>query len=126
MSSDQGKSLCSQDRGQWAEALAQAHLEQRGLKLLQRHYRVAHGPGRRGGEIDLIFQGPEDLVIFVEVKARATRRWGGASAALSLAQQNRIRWTALHYLRQWTVPPPCRFDLVAVEPEKIHWLQGAF
>src|SRR5436305_128991 len=42
--------------GRRGEDLALRYLQSRGMRLLQRNYRVARGPSRRGGEIDLILR----------------------------------------------------------------------
>ena len=96
----------------------------RGWRLLHRHYR---SPGRGGGEIDLIMCDREGVVVFVEVRQRSSRLWGGALASVTRAKQLRIIWAARHYLRHWPgTPPACRFDVVALEPEGLRWIQGAF
>jgi putative endonuclease len=41
-------------------------------------------------------------------------------------KQKRIVLAARHYLLRWRSPPPCRFDVVALEGEALHWLTGAF
>ncbi len=112
-------------RGDEAEALALAHLQARGLTLVERNYRVARGPGARGGEIDLILRDRGTLV-FVEVRARRDAAFGGAAASISAAKRQRIVKTAMHYLMRWPTPPPCRFDVVTVEGSRIEWLRGAF
>jgi len=48
-----------------------------GWTLLERNYRVARGPSRRGAEIDLIMREPEGTVVFIEVRQRRARgAWG--------------------------------------------------
>ena len=51
---------------------------------------------------------------------------GGAAASVSAAKQRRIVFAARHYLMRLREPPPCRFDVVAVEPAAIEWLRAAF
>ena len=51
--------------GRTAEDQALAHLQGHGLRLVQRNYRVARGPSRRGGEIDLILREPDGTLVFV-------------------------------------------------------------
>ncbi|MFM2121194.1 MAG: putative endonuclease, partial [Pseudomonadota bacterium] len=60
--------------GAQAEARALAHLEAAGLRLVQRNYRVALGPSRRAGEVDLIMRDRDGSLVFVEVRARASLR----------------------------------------------------
>ena len=81
------------------------------------------------GEIDLIVQARDGTVVFVEVRSRGTRAFGGAGASIGVTKQRRIVFAARHYLMRWAAPPPCRFDVVLVEPgagPAVQWLQAAF
>jgi putative endonuclease len=114
----------SKGQGDAAEDQALHHLQQQGLKLLQRNYRT---PGRGGGEIDLIMREADGTVVFVEVRQRADASHGGAAASVSLAKQRRIIFAARHYLmRRSGAPPPCRFDVVGLEQGQLQWLRAAF
>jgi putative endonuclease len=113
----------TKSRGDAAEDQALAYLLQQGLRLLQRNYRT---PGRGGGEIDLIMQLPDSTVVFIEVRQRASRRFGGAAASVGNVKQRRIIWAARHYLMRWRSLPPTRFDVVVVEAEALLWLPAAF
>lgn len=128
--------------GDAAEAQALAFLQAAGLRLVARNFRT---PGRGGGEIDLIMREPAPLqalpagqpatLVFVEVRRRRHTRFGGAAASVSATKQRRIVFAAQHFLSrlaranpQWPTPP-CRFDVVTVEPgapEPVQWLRGAF
>jgi putative endonuclease len=113
--------------GQAAEDRALQHLQDQGLRLLARNYRVAQGPGARAGEVDLIMRDPRDAtLVFVEVRARRDASHGGAAASVSPAKQRRLIYAARHYLMRWPSPPPCRFDVVALDGDGIQWLQAAF
>lgn len=108
--------------GDAAEERALAHLLDAGLRLLARNYRT---PGRGGGEIDLVMRDGATLV-FVEVRRRGRRDFGGAAASVGVAKQRRIVFAARHFLLRYPAPPPCRFDVVALEPGGVHWLRAAF
>ena len=112
--------------GDAAEAAALAHLLRHGLSLVERNYRVARGPHARGGEVDLILREPGGTLVFVEVRARADGRHGGAAASVGAAKQARLVHAARHYLLRFAAPPPCRFDVVAIDGGELHWLRGAF
>ena len=118
------------EAGARAEALALRQLQQAGLRLLHRTYRVARGPGARAGEVDLILQEPDGTVVFVEVRARASSGagagHGGAAASVGRAKQRRVIYAARHWLLQRAVLPPCRFDVVAIDGEQVQWLKAAF
>jgi putative endonuclease len=109
--------------GDAAEQTALDFLQQAGLRLLARNYRT---PGRGGGEIDLIMRGPDGTCVFVEVRQRKTASHGGAAASVSITKQRRIVFAARHYLMRLASPPPCRFDVVAVEAGEVTWMQAAF
>jgi len=109
--------------GDAAEDRALAHLAAAGLKLVARNYRT---PGRGGGEIDLVMRDGAGTVVFVEVRKRASRSFGGAAASVSPLKQRRIIFAARHFLMRLPQQPPCRFDVVSVEAGAIEWLRGAF
>lgn len=113
----------SKAAGDLAEEQALRHLQRAGLRLLERNYRT---PGRGGGEIDLIMRSADGTLVFVEVRQRGTAGHGGAAGSVSGVKQRRIVLAARHYLLRWRAPPPCRFDVVAVEPDGLQWLQAAF
>lgn len=122
-------------RGDAAERQAERHLQQAGLKLLERNFRT---PGRGGGEIDLVMRAPDGTLVFVEVRQRGSASHGGAGASISGVKQQRIIYAARHYLMRLASPPPCRFDVVLVQgavtgapidrpaPASIEWLRAAF
>jgi putative endonuclease len=112
--------------GDEGEALALAHLQRAGLVLVERNYRVARGPHARGGEVDLILRDRDGTLVFAEVRTRRGSGHGGAAATVGAAKQQRLVLAAHHYLLRWASPPPCRFDVVAIDGERIEWLRGAF
>jgi putative endonuclease len=109
--------------GDGAEDMALHYLQKQGLRLLVRNYRT---PGRGGGEIDLIMRAPDGTTVFVEVRKRASARHGGAAASVGGIKQRRIIFAARHYLMRLRELPPCRFDVVVLEPNGVQWLQAAF
>ncbi|MBL0423251.1 YraN family protein [Ramlibacter sp. AW1] len=115
--------VSTRQAGQAAEDLALAHLQSAGLRLVERNYRT---PGRGGGEIDLILRERDGTLVFVEVRHRASRAFGGAAASVGDTKRRRVVLAARHYLMRLAAPPPCRFDVVAVEGQRIEWLRGAF
>ncbi|GAA4900625.1 YraN family protein [Ferrimonas pelagia] len=107
-------------RGLEAEQHACDYLQAQGLRLLERNVQC------RFGEIDLIMRHGEQLV-FVEVKYRQSRGFGGAAQAVTAAKQHKLRATALWYLQQqgWG-ERPCRFDVLAIDGSELNWIQNAF
>jgi len=112
--------------GDDGEARALAHLLRHGLVLVRRNYRVAAGPRSRGGEVDLILRDRDGTLVFVEVRARGRVSHGGAAASIGVTKQRRVIFAAQHFLRAFASPPPCRFDVVAIEGECLDWLRAAF
>jgi putative endonuclease len=112
--------------GDGGEDRAWAHLQRQGLTLVQRNYRVAAGPNARGAEVDLICRDRDGTLVFVEVKARKDSGFGGAAASVTPSKQRSLILAARHYLQKFPTPPACRFDVVAIEGERIEWLKAAF
>jgi putative endonuclease len=108
--------------GDAAEDRALAHLRQAGLRLVARNYRT---PGRGGGEIDLVMRDGGTLV-FVEVRRRAGRDYGGAAGSIGLTKLRRIVFAARHFLMRQSAPPPCRFEVVDIDGGGLQWLRAAF
>ena len=106
--------------GARAEEQAARFLAGRGLKILARNYRG------RGGEIDLVCRDGATLV-FVEVRLRTNRDFGGAAASIGPTKQRRLILAARHWLQRHG-ESPCRFDAVLVEGAegRIEWLRGVF
>lgn len=112
--------------GRRSEQRALHYLLRRGAQLLARNYRC------RQGEIDLIVQ-DGDATVFVEVRYRNSRRFGGPKASITHAKRQRIIKAAKHYLaaNPAAADGACRFDVVSMEQGAhgntcIEWLQDAF
>ncbi len=110
-----------QQIGAAAEILAAEYLTARGLRIIERNFRV------RGGEIDLIAEDTGTLV-FVEVRLRSRNDFGGAGASITFTKQQRIILAARHYL-QTHGERDCRFDCIlmnGLDIATIEWITGAF
>jgi putative endonuclease len=113
--------ILAQSRGAAGEQLAADYLQRRGLKLIERNFRV------RGGEIDLICR-DGSTTVFVEVRLRSRSDFGGAAASITANKQARLILAARHWLQRHG-ETPCRFDCIlldGLEPENIEWLRDAF
>ena len=117
------RKLTTKQTGDAAEDLALRHLQDQGLKVLQRNYRT---PGRGGGEIDLIMQDDHGTVVFIEVRHRARGDHGGAASSVTWAKQQRIVFAARHFLLRLPRMPACRFDVVSIDGAQLNWYRGAF
>lgn len=103
--------------GREAEARAQQFLQQQGLTLIEKNFRC------HGGEIDLVMR-DQHMLVFVEVRFRKSQRFGGAAASVGPVKQRRLWRSASIYLMRFPRPPACRFDLVAIEGDELHWMKN--
>lgn len=112
-------------RGRAAEDEALRFLQQKGFTLVRRNYRC------RLGEIDLVMRDGPSLV-FVEVRARESERFGGAAASVGPAKQRRLVAAARHFLMAHprAAALPARFDVVAISgpggENPPRWIRAAF
>lgn len=105
--------------GARAEELAAAFLAQRGLRIVERNWRC------RGGELDIVAS-EGDTLVFVEVRLRRSRDFGGAAESITAKKRARMMLAAELYLAGLARTPPCRFDAILLEsldPDRIEWLK---
>ena len=114
------RGLAAHASGHSAERRVAAEYEGRGCVVLESCWRSA------AGEVDLILRDRDGTLVFVEVRARADASHGGAAASVTVHKQQRLIYAAQHYLQRHATPPPCRFDVVALDGDTLTWLPGAF
>ncbi len=103
------------------ETLALDFLRRQRLRLLARNVTC------RGGEIDLVMRDRDGALVFVEVRARAGARYGGAAASIGEHKRRRILLAAQYFLaKRGGDAGPCRFDAVVFEGRRLVWLRDAF
>lgn len=108
------------ERGREAEALAAVCLEKHGLRIVERNWHC------RFGEIDLVARDGDSLV-FVEVRARSSRDFGGAAESIHAGKRSRLIAAANQYLTRIGLDTPCRFDAVLIGPAGTpQWVRDAF
>lgn len=83
-------------------------LEDAGYTVIARNVRLP------GGEIDVIARDRNEIV-FIEVKARATRSFGSALAAVDARKRRTLRALAADWLQIAAPNARARFDIVTVE-----------
>ncbi|MDN5869798.1 MAG: YraN family protein [Nitrococcus sp.] len=106
--------------GKQAESVALEFLRRRGLRCLWRNFST------RQGEIDLIMEEAGDIV-FIEVRQRATQRYGGALESITATKRHRVIAAARYYLMTHAPNAACRFDVVALDGQgRIEWIRDAF
>ena len=97
-----------QQFGKKGESIAVMHLKKNGYQILEQNYRT------RLGEIDIVAK-EKDTIVFVEVKARRSDRFGSPKWAVTLKKQRKISMVALHYLKSKNqTREKARFDVVAI------------
>jgi putative endonuclease len=97
------------DLGDLGESLAAERLEAQGYRIRERNWRTLEG------ELDIIAQ-ENDTIVFVEVKARRSRRFGFPEEALTKKKRGRLIKAALAYLDLHQIQETnWRFDLIAIE-----------
>jgi putative endonuclease len=97
-----------QAMGRYGEDVAERHLSEQGLVVLERNWRCAEG------EIDLVLRDGATLVI-CEVKTRADDAFGTPHQAVTPAKLERLQRLAMRWVQERGVhPAEIRIDLVAV------------
>jgi putative endonuclease len=106
-------------RGRAGEDAAAALLEAAGYRIVARNVRLP------GGEIDIIAR-DGDTVVFVEVKARASRSFGSALAAVDARKRATLRRIAGDWLQIAAPRARARFDVVTFYRGRPTLHRGAF
>ena len=105
--------------GQWGESVAAEYLETHGYKVVKRNTHTPYG------EIDIVAE-KEGLTIFVEVKARTTKKFGPPEMAVTPRKQEHMMATAEYYAQKNEIDH-WQIDVIAVErkndsaPEILHF-----
>jgi len=115
-------------QGDKAEKIALTFLKNHNLTLLEKNFST------RAGEIDLIMQDKKDgdTLIFIEVRYRKNKDFGGAAASVTPKKQQRIIRAALAYQQRNAPQSSMRFDVVAIEGDnsendiELNWVKSAF
>jgi len=114
--------------GQSAEVLAEQFLRKKGYRILERNVRLP------GGELDIIVR-HGDILVFVEVKARRTDKYGGAPYAIHRRKEQRLIQLAAQYMAHYkhdrSDHEPCRFDVILCQKNsngliEIQHIENAF
>ena len=110
--------------GKVGEDLATKYLENHGYKIIDRNYHI------RSAEIDIIAE-KDNVIIFVEVKARSDIRHGLPVEAVDFRKQKRIIRAASVFLQdEKYFDFACRFDVIEVyavgKNFKINHIENAF
>jgi putative endonuclease len=112
--------------GRTAEAAARTLLLKAGLT------EIAANAAYRGGEIDLVMRDGAGTVVFVEVRFRRSRAFGGGAASVDAGKRRRIVHAAQRFLQDHPAyaDAPCRFDVIDADGDpaapRLDWIRDAF
>ncbi len=111
-------------RGDRGERLAAEFLTEAGLRILEQNYRFGRA------EVDVVAEEGGELV-FVEVKARESLRFGEPEESVGAAKEDRLRRAAEGYcMERGMTDRFYRFDIVAIRFENgtviVKHLRNAF
>jgi putative endonuclease len=113
--------------GTAAEEAAARFLQSEGLCILFRNYRC------RTGEIDIVCETIDAVLVIAEVRVRATMRFGGGAASVDWRKQQRIQRATWHLLAHYPALArrAIRFDVLDLAPDesagyRINWIRQAF
>lgn len=103
------------------EQMACEYLEEEGLRVIETNYRT------RVGEIDIIARDKNEIV-FIEVKYRKNRSYGGAEFAIPRSKQLTIIRVAKVYIKMHGLSFRCfyRFDAVLIDGDEIRHIKNAW
>ena len=110
--------MTTRDVGAQAEALAARFLTDHGYRIVERNFRV------KGGEIDLVALDGA-VTCFVEVRSRASDRFGRPEETIGPRKQQRLILAARSWLAKHRADR-CRFDAVAILGGEITLFKDAF
>ena len=111
--------------GRTAEAAARTLLLKAGLT------EIAANAAYRGGEIDLVMRDSTGTVVFVEVRFRRSRAFGGGAASVDAGKRRRIVHAAQRFLQDHPTyaDAPCRFDVIDADGDpaapRLDWIRDA-
>jgi len=101
-------SAATQDFGELGERIAERWLRRQGWRVVQRRFRTGHR------DIDLVVE-RDDLVVFVEVKARRGAEFGDPVEAVNWNKQRQLVRSASVWIDRHGRPSESyRFDVVGV------------
>ena len=117
--------LKTKEYGEKAEDIAAKYLEKSGYEIIEKNFTT------KLGEIDIIAK-DNDTLVFVEVKARTSLKFGLPEHSITYTKQRKISKVALLYLKarkQITKNKKARFDVVSIltgKEFKIRLIKNAF
>ena len=109
------------------ETVAVDYLNNNGYEIIEQNYRC------KIGEIDIIARdkNEENMLVFVEVKYRSTKKYGSALEAVDARKQKKIMAVSWYYIKEKKISQEMtfRYDVVGIEgidDRKIRLIKNAF
>lgn len=100
------------DTGILGEQLACEFLGSNGYQVIETNYRCPQG------EIDIVAR-QQDTLVFIEVRTRTSRKFGGPEESITPVKMQKLRTVADHYGQNHkNLPEARRIDVVAIEMNK--------
>lgn len=109
-------------KGRSGEDIAAEFLKRKGYEILERNFTTDIG------EIDIIAAG-EGYLVFVEVKARLSDKYGFAADAVNYTKQRKINAVASQYIKKYRLfSAAVRFDVIEVytDEKRVNHIPNAF
>lgn len=94
--------------GKFGEDIATKFLEHNGYRIIERNYHSIYG------EIDIICKKNNQL-IFIEVKARKSLKFGEPLEAVTEKKREKIIKTAYHFITKHQLDLSIRFDIITIQ-----------
>jgi putative endonuclease len=120
-------SIDRQQIGRAAEEAAATFLQSHQLNILFRNYRC------RTGEIDIVAETIDGVIVIAEVRLRASTAYGGGAASVDWRKQRRLQRAASHLLARHPALArrALRFDVLDLAHDgatqyRIEWIRHAF
>lgn len=116
------KKLSNIQKGRIGEQIAIRYLQSNNVDIISTNYRT------RFGEIDIIAK-YQDILLFIEVKSRSSRKYGLACEAVDIRKMRKIISVAKYYLLINNIKnAEIRFDVIEIyfNEEKINYIKNAF
>ena len=108
--------------GKLGEDISARYLEDKGYKILDRNYRAI------GKEIDIIAM-DRDVLVFIEVKTRSSKKFGHALEAVNEMKISNIVNASIRYVMDKKMTAyQVRYDVIEyyVKEDKINHIENAF
>jgi len=111
------------ETGKLGEEFAVRFLQENGHEVLARNFRFGQA------EIDIVSK-HGNIIVFSEVKTRATDKYGFPEQAVSKVKQKLISKAATFFMEKNRIQSEVRFDVLSLTKTykdfDVHWIKDAF